>query len=89
MTENEAKMDARHRAVEACTDWARANGWENPVVISYMVITEVVSPDGPRGVTWVAGNGNDPNDEDRAGLKRYQIRGLLSEVEATLAGADS
>lgn len=84
------KIEARHRAVEACTDYARASGWDNPVVVSYLVICEVVTVEHGRQVTWVGGNGNDPDVEDRAGLMRWQLRGLMSEVEATIvAGTNS
>ena len=84
MSDNgDVKLDARKRAVTACQDWAKAHGYDDAVVVSWLVIAEVVTPD-YRGVVWLGGNGNDPEDEDKAGLQRYQIRGLMSEVEATI-----
>lgn len=84
MTEEEkvaAKTAARVKAVEAMAEWAAIHNDEDVVVISWLVIGEVMAADGRR-VSWIGGNGNDPTDEEKAGLMRWQIRGLLSEVEA-------
>lgn len=80
MTEGERKIEARQRAAEAVADWAAAHGYENPVVTGYLVVAEIVATQG-RAVVWSAGNGSEPIREDEAGLMRWQIRGLMAEVD--------
>lgn len=76
-----ALSEARSRAVEAVADWAHTYGYENPVVTSWIVIAEVATPEYGRSVVWVAGDGGDPVGENRAGLDRWRIKGLMGEVD--------
>lgn len=84
----QSKTEARSRAVDAMAEWASLHYDQDVVVVSWLVIGEVMAGDGRR-VTWVGGNGNDPVEEDRAGLMRWQIRGLLSEVEASIQNSEA
>lgn len=88
MTEGERKIEARQRAAEAVADWANAHGYESPVVVSYLVVAEIVSTQG-RAVVWAAGSGAEPIMEDEAGLMRWQIRGLMGEVDELIREGNS
>lgn len=80
---DEELLDARRRATEAVCDWARSTGYEDPVVVSYLIVTEIVTSNG-RGVVWVTGDANEPSSEDEAGLHRWRVRGLMGEVDAQI-----
>ncbi len=83
VSHSEQLIDSRKRALEAVADYARACGWESPVVTSYIIVAEMMTETG-RGVIWVTGDGNEPTEDNRGGLKRWQIRGLLSEIEQSI-----
>lgn len=76
-------VDARKRALEAVRDWTEARGYGSPVVTGYVLIAEILNPDG-KAVVWISGDGAAPTIENEAGLMRWEIRGLLSEVESHL-----
>lgn len=85
---DEELMDARRRAAQAVRDWAETSGYENPVVVGYVIVAELVTVGG-RGVVWVTGDANEPSSEDEAGLHRWRVRGLLSEVDEQIREGNS
>ena len=81
----DAQNEARRLCVEATKTWIDSfEGYEGSLVTGYVLIMETQKIGDPAIVTWMSGNGVDPDENSGEGLATHRAIGLVESTRLTL-----
>lgn len=81
----EGQNDARRLAAEAARNYIESfEGYEGSVVIGYVLIMETQKIGDAPIVTWMTGNGVEPDGDAYEGLATHRVAGLVESVRVTV-----